>query len=195
MNVLEEHVPSIFKDEGYTKHETRSKASFAASFMPVSWLAYTATLRTEMASSSKMSVEFQQITWCYISQECILHNNKTILDLCTRWRWVFSFTPWGKELQVPIWSEAGRTSELVCTLWRDCQESNPNSPAHSPSICHLSCPIHGGLMYGRAKGELHGVRQQLYPDTELQPTKHRTAHKTSDTPLKQVHKERARETL
>jgi hypothetical protein len=44
-------------------------ALFAACFMLVSCLAYFSTLEMEAVFSSKMSVGFDQITWCYIPED------------------------------------------------------------------------------------------------------------------------------
>jgi hypothetical protein len=50
-------------------------AQFATSLMLVSCLAYSLTLKMEATRSSKMLVDFQWITWCYIPEESTLHNH------------------------------------------------------------------------------------------------------------------------
>jgi hypothetical protein len=74
--------------------------------------------------------------------------SSTILDLCTRWRWVVNFTtrrlyprlkspryPLDRRLDGPQ-SRSGR-----CRAKKNlfpCRESNPGRPACSPSLCRLS---------------------------------------------------------
>jgi hypothetical protein len=45
-----------------------SQVLLATYFMLVSWLAYSLTLKMEGTCSSKMLVNFQQTTWCYIPE-------------------------------------------------------------------------------------------------------------------------------
>jgi hypothetical protein len=72
----------------------------------------------------------------------------TIFDLGTRSKSAVSFTSHvtsGRKLTLSIGEEAGWAPEPVWTLWRSkkifpCQESNPGSPARSPSLYRLSYP-------------------------------------------------------
>jgi hypothetical protein len=83
-----------------------------------------------------------------------LRYGATILDLGARWRWVVSFTPQllsplGKSPQYSLYRRlVGPQSPLYTVIRRiscPCRESNPGSPAHSPSLYRLSYP--GSFLY------------------------------------------------
>jgi hypothetical protein len=66
--------------------------------------------------------------------------SSTILDLCTRWRWVISFTPLplyreGKSPRYPLDRRLGGPQSQY-----GCWKSNPGHPACSQSLYWLSCP-------------------------------------------------------
>jgi hypothetical protein len=79
INVLEEHVTSIFRIKEQDQQETNVKAGgmqSSSAFMLISYVAYSSTLKMEAMCSSKMSVYFEWTTQQYIPEDRILHNHQ-----------------------------------------------------------------------------------------------------------------------
>jgi hypothetical protein len=56
--------------------QVASRALLAPSFILISWLAYSSTLKMKATYSSETSVDFQRTTQRYISEDITLHNHQ-----------------------------------------------------------------------------------------------------------------------